>query len=383
MPSRRQLLLGLAALSTTAALPGLSLASLPGSQRLVVVVMRGGLDGLALLPPHGDPRYTASRGRAALPGPGESKGIIDLDGFFGLHPALAPLLPLWKAGELAGVHAMGLPNTERSHFEAQDMLEGGGSSPRAMKTGWLNRALGTLPAASGPPTAVAIGKGVPLILRGEAPVTSIQPDGDTDSDADFLTMVAALYDNDPTLSAALQQGLMSRQMISESTTGRRKSGNRQQARTTGELLAHPEGPRIAVMEVGGFDTHANQRSVLTNRLGRLSDGILGLQEGLGSAWQQTVVVMITEFGRTVAANGTNGTDHGTGAAALLMGGAIAGGRIHSDWPGLTRLHDDRDLKVTTDLRSMLKGVLRDHLAIEDRLIFPDSPPALGGLLKAT
>lgn len=379
MASRRDLLRSLAALTALSALPRLSLASTGAEQRLVVVVLRGGLDGLALLPPHGDPAYSEARGRAALPLPGERGGILDLDGFFGLHPAMAELLPLYAAGELLGLHAVGLPDTQRSHFEAQDMLESGGARPRSLKTGWLNRALsGT--STDSEPAAVAIGQGVPLILRGPATVTSLQPAGAVSSADPFLELVSGLYATDQQLAQALEQGMMARALLEEQETGRR-SGRKQQARATGQLLAHADGPRVAVMEVGGMDTHAGQKAALSTRLRRLTDSILALKEGLGPAWSQTAVVLITEFGRTVAGNGTGGTDHGTASAALLLGGAVAGGRIVSDWPGLTRLHEGRDLSVTMDLRSVLAGILQDHLGLAGPDIFPGAPAALPGLIR--
>jgi uncharacterized protein (DUF1501 family) len=381
MASRRDLLRGLLALSALPALPRLSLASPLTDRRLVVVLLRGGLDGLALLPPHGDPDY-AARGRAALPMPGEPDGILDLDGFFGLHPAMADLMPLAAAGELLGVHAVGLPGTERSHFEAQDMLESGGAHPRALKTGWLGRALGTLPGAGDAPQAVSIGQGVPLILRGPAAVTAISSTDTVLEDEPFLDMVSAMYADDPQLSEALAQSMMARALLADMDGGDR-GGRRRQARSTGQLLARPDGPRVAVLEVGGMDTHAAQASALRTRLGQLTDGILALKEGLGDAWGSSVVVLITEFGRTVAGNGTGGTDHGTGSAALLLGGAVAGGRVVGSWRGLQSLHDGRDLAVTTDLRAVLSGVLRDHLGISDDTIFPDGPPPLGGLIRST
>jgi len=384
MASRRDLLRSLAALSALSALPTLSRsshASTTSDQRLVVVVLRGGLDGLALLPPHGDPAYSDARQRMALPLPGEQGGILDLDGFFGLHPAMADLLPLYAAGEMLGVHAVGLPDTQRSHFDAQDMLESGAGAPHALKTGWLNRALSVAAPHSTSP-AIVIGQSVPLVLRGPAPVTSILAAGSAPSADPFLEMVSGLYTEDRVLSQALEQGLMTQSMLEEQLPGRRGRGAKKQARSTGQLLAHPEGPRVAVMTVGGVDTHASQRATLSTRLRKLTENILALREGLGSAWSETAVVLITEFGRTVSSNGTGGTDHGTASAALLLGGAIAGRRVISDWPGLTRLHEGRDLRVTTDLRSVLAGVLRDHLGLAGSGIFPDAPAALPGLIRA-
>ena len=378
MPTRRQLLMGLSALSASAALPRLSLASTGSEQRLVVIILRGGLDGLALLPPHGDPHYRSARGKVALPMPGSSGGILDLDGFFGLHPAMASLLPMYRSGELLGVHAVGHPNTQRSHFEAQDMLEGGGASARVLKTGWLNRALSSQPKADAS-QAIAIGQGIPLILRGPAEVTSLQPGGHSDATDPFLEMVADLYRTDALLDEALRQSMMTRELLEKS--GGRQRGRKKQLQATGQLLSAADGPRVAVLELGGMDTHAGQKSALNNRLRQLSESLLVLQEALGGAWDQTAVVMITEFGRTVSANGTGGTDHGTGGAALLLGGAIAGGRILSDWPGLQDLHQRRDLRITTDLRSVLGGVLKDHLGITGPDIFPGAPAASSGLIR--
>lgn len=378
MPSRRQLLVGMGTLCALSAVPRLSLASTGGNQRLIVVIVRGGLDGLALLPPHGDRDYATARGKVALPLPGAADGIIDLDGFFGLHPAMAPLLPMYRSVELLGVHAVGLPNTQRSHFEAQDMLESGSADSPMLKTGWLNRALSLLP-SNNELGAVAIGQGIPLILRGPAAATSLQPGERSDATDPFLEMVAELYRSDALLDASLQQSMMTRALLAESNGGKR--GRRKHAHTAGQLLRAAEGPRVAVLELGGMDTHSRQKSTLNTRLRQLAESLLMLQESLQESWSQTAVVVITEFGRTVSSNGTGGTDHGTGAAALLLGGAISGGRVQSDWPGLRDLHQHRDLKITTDLRSVLGGVLKDHLGISGPEIFPGAPPPQTGLIR--
>lgn len=371
--------MGLSALSAASTLPRLSLASTGSQQRLIVIIARGGLDGLALLPPHGDPDYTAARGKIALPMPGSPDGILDLDGFFGLHPAMASLLPMYRSGELLGVHAVGMPNTQRSHFEAQDMLESGSPDARTLRTGWLSRALSLQPSTAAL-EAIAIGQGIPLILRGPAAVTSLQPGGHNDAADPFLDEVAALYRSDAQLDEALRQSMMTRALLEQSGGGR-KRGRRRQAQAAGQLLSDTAGPRVAVLEVGGMDTHTGQKGSLNTRLRQLSESILTLQDSLGSAWDKTAIAVITEFGRTVSSNGTGGTDHGTGAAALLLGGAISGGRVLSDWPGLRDLHQRRDLPITTDLRSVLSGVLKDHLGITGPDIFPGAPAAQAGLIR--
>jgi uncharacterized protein (DUF1501 family) len=396
MLTRRTLLGALAGCAGAIGLPGsVSFASGRDDRRLFVLVLRGGMDGLGALPPWGDPNYRSARGERAMEAPGSEQGMLDLDGHFGLHPALAPLHGLWTAGHLAAVHAVGLPYVERSHFDAQDVLENGTDTPFARKTGWLNRALTDLdPAAA---SAMAMGRTVPLILRGPASVTSADPTREARATSKYLETLSDLYASDPVLGPALADGLKATAMLeahrgetARFERGRGRGDVRRTANIIGSVVAAKEGPRVAVIELSGWDTHANQEGALRRQLDTLANAISGVAEATGDVWDRTAIVAVSEFGRTVRANGTGGTDHGTGGAMILAGGAIAGGQVHSDWPGLGNKHlfEGRDLAQTTDTRSVFKGLLRDHLGVDpqhlEREVFPDSrsAPPLDGLIRS-
>ncbi len=403
MLSRRHALTALAGGLATAILaePCLSLARLPGERRLVVVVLRGGLDGLAAVPPYADPDYRTIRGSLALENPGGADGLIDLDGFFGLHPALGPIEPMYRDGQLLPLHAVASPYRGRSHFDAQDVLENGVTRP-GRRDGWLNRALLAIDPERTRSLGLAIGGSVPLILRGEAPVASWSPSPLPLPDPTLLQQIAALWQEDPLLGPAIAEGLKLREgdmpTMTDGAGRRMRSLNRgkafaELADKAGQLLARTDGPRLAVLECGGWDTHKAQHTGgarLTRQLAFLAKGLLALKASLGTAWNSSAIVIVTEFGRTARPNGTNGTDHGTAGVAFLAGGPIAGGRVHADWPGLKReqLYEDRYLRPTRDLRSWFKGVLRDHLGLDgrslDTAVFPDSHdvPAMDGLFRA-
>lgn len=387
--TRRQILAGAGALLAANGVRA-HVAHAATDQRLIVVILRGALDGLAAAPPYADPDYRAQRGALALADPGRADGALDLDGRFGLHPALGPLHALYRAGEMLVVHATATPYRDRSHFDAQDLLENGTSRPRGAKDGWLNRALAVM--GGDRRLGLAVGQTVPLILRGATAVGSWAPAALLELDADFLLRLAALYGRDPVLGPAIAEGLRS-QAISDDVlgTGSGRIGAMGSGRgplslarvvePVAKLLAAPGGARVAVLEVGGWDTHANQGALggrLANQFRILADGLAPLKPALGPAWRQTAVLCITEFGRTVAINGTGGTDHGTGGVALLLGGGVNGGRVIAEWPGLaTRdLLDGRDLAPTTDTRALLKGVLAQHLGLSsdaiERTVLPDS-----------
>jgi len=361
----------------------LSWAGTGGDQRLVVVIFRGGMDGLSAVVPWADPDYRRARGSVAAPGPGEADGVLDLDGFFGLHPSLAPIQDLWGRGELGFVHASGLAYDERSHFDAQNVLENGGTSPFVLDSGWLNRAAGSLGAAQPP---MAIGRAIPLILRGEAPVTSADPTREVRADEAFFAELADVYKADPALADALDHGLRTQAMLRRHRSavatpqrGRRaRPQTRDVAEIIGSVLAAADGPRIAVLEVGGWDTHTNQQGVLGRQLADVAEALLGFRSGLSEAWPKTAILGLTEFGRTVHGNGTAGTDHGTASVAWLAGGAVVGGTVHGNWPGLAERHlrDGRDLAMTTDLRAVCKGLLEAHLGVDravlEDVVFPGS-----------
>ncbi|HJS31173.1 MAG TPA: DUF1501 domain-containing protein [Alphaproteobacteria bacterium] len=358
-------------------------------RRLVVVVLRGALDGLAAVPAYADPDYRNQRGALALAEPGEAEGALDLDGRFGLHPALGPLHEMYQARELLVVHAVATPYRSRSHFDGQDLLENGTTTPRGASDGWLNRAVALL-GTSDRRLGLAVGQTVPLLLRGAAPVGSYAPQTMPELDGDFLARLAAMYRRDAIFAAAIDEGIKA-QAMSDEVLGEEKRMGRETLRgpaairaiagKVGKLLAAHDGARIAVIETGGWDTHAQQGTIngrLSVSLRSLGEALAALKEGLGASWGQTTIAVITEFGRTVAINGTGGTDHGTAGIAVLLGGAVNGGRVVGQWPGLAQaqLYDGRDLAPTSDLRAVMKGVLADHLELPrdaiDRTVFPAS-----------
>lgn len=369
MPTRRSFLTGLAATSGLLGLPASVLAAPATDKRLVVVLLRGGADGLALVPPHGDPHYARARGELALGPPTDADGVVDLDGFFGLHPALVSLLPFWEAGQLAAVHAAGLPYGGRSHFDAQDLLENGTSSPRGAKDGWLARAVSQIGGE-----AFAIGSSVPLILRGAEGVSSIDPARAFGAEPDFVEEVSTLYSEDPLLGPALEEGLALRGRLPEMSAGssrRRRRGFAPVAAGVGALLQEQGG--VAVIDASGWDTHIRQEGGLTGRLGSLATGLEHLANALAPVWEDTVVAVVTEFGRTVAPNGTGGSDHGTASASLLLGGGVRGGKVYADWPGLRDkdLWEGRDLATTTDLRALFAAMSLHLGARELDRVLPD------------
>ena len=392
-PSRRTLLglVGGGALSL--GLPRVAFAAAPTDNRLVVVILRGAMDGLAAVPPYGEKRYAERRAGLALPLPGEADGILPLAQGFGLHPSLAPILPIWAAGELLIVPATAGGYHTRSHFDAQDLLETGLITRSATLAGWLNRALVELqPQAGTRRLGLAVGSTVPLMLRGSIPVASWEPPDLKPAASGLLAAMTKLYAADPLFGPALADGIKA-QNLSDEVLGSEAGPDGQRAKAlglgpgafrvmaeaAGGLLAAAEGPRIAVLEMGGWDTHSGQGTVkgrLANNLDGLAQGLSQLRSSLGPAWARSVIVCVTEFGRTVAPNGTGGTDHGTASVTLVLGGAVRGGRIAGDWTGLDRLDEDRDLRAATDVRAVLKGVLRDHLGIAsarlDGAVFPDS-----------
>jgi len=405
--TRRRFLVGAGALAASAALPTVLFAKTGGSARLVVVILRGALDGLAAAPPHGDPHYALLHRELAIAAPGAADGALGLDSLFGLHPALQFLHERYLGGELVVFHAVASPYRDRSHFDGQNVLENGLTRPLGTADGWLNRALASLPRGTHQERAVAVSLNVPLILRGDAPVLSKSPLETPDIDEDLVARLADLYSKDDWFSARLSEAVQSEKLINAGggmaasaaagppvVAGKpatdRLSGV---ARMAGTLMHSEEGPEIAVIEASGWDTHANQGGVkgtLAQRLSGLDHALRGLADELGALWEQTAVLVVTEFGRTAAMNGTRGTDHGTGSCAFLAGGAVRGGRVIADWPGLAPnvLLENRDLKPTLDLRSVFKGVLDEHLHLDGKSlatrVFPDSfaAPNLRGLIRA-
>lgn len=390
MLSRRHTLAILGSATLAGSLPsGIAFAAPPTDRRLVVIILRGGLDGLSAVPPYGDPAYISQRGGLALGEPSSNEGALDLDGRFGLHPALEALHAMYRARELIVFHAVATPYRRRSHFDAQDLLENGASLPSGTRDGWLNRAL-SLYDGGETRLGLAVGNTVPLILRGETLVGSFAPRRSMQAGDDFLSRMSALYRADPLLGPAFEEAIRAQEMSDEilgrgmETKGkrvRRAESLPSLARDVGKLLLHPDGARVAVLEAGGWDTHANQ-GVLTGRLANslkgLNDGVQSLKESLMPVWRKTAILVVSEFGRTVRPNGTNGTDHGTAGIAFLAGGGLEGERVITKWPGLAedRLYEGRDLAPTLDLRSVETAITVDHLglptrAVEER-VFPGS-----------
>jgi uncharacterized protein (DUF1501 family) len=394
MTTRRQFLNLAAGAFAVAGLPGAVFAAAPGDRRLVVVLLRGAMDGLAAVPPIGDARYAEKRGGMAI----AASSCVALDHGFALNPGLKVLLPYYQKGELLIVPASGNGYHSRSHFDAQDLMECGLSAKTHETDGWLNRAL-ALVQKGDKRLGLAVGGAVPLLLRGAVPVASWEPEGLHADDSDFMTALASIYARDKLFGPAIQMGMKTQDFSNQVLGDDQPKGPggfgpksfAPLASAAGKLIAASDGPRIAALDMYGWDTHVAQGTDsgrLFENLSGLADGLDGLAQALGPAWKDTVVVAVTEFGRTVAVNGTGGTDHGTASAMFVMGGAVKGGRIYGDWPGLDRLEDDRDLRVATDSRSVIKGVLRDHLGIDARAlgtkVFPDAPalPPGEGIVRA-
>ena len=378
MTNRRTLL--------TSGLSGLSLAMLGGtasfaqgansSGKFVFIILRGAMDGLTAVVPYNDPAYRGFRGAIALDGPGGPNGTLPLSDGFGLHPALKEMHGLWQTGQMSFMHAAASPYRERSHFDAQDLLEAGTAQLTSVRSGWMNRALAMLP--NGPTQeGVAIGRTIPLVLRGPAKATSWAPPLAPESDGDTLARLSDLYAGDAMLLNALAMAIETDRIADGGTmlsgdTGRGRQGTYAPlASAAARILAAPGGPAGAVLSFEGWDTHANQggaQGQLANRLEALDNAIKALRAGLGPVWANTTVVIATEFGRTVRVNGTGGTDHGTGGVSFLLGGAVKGGRMLGDWPGLSRLYEDRDLVPANDVRQLFAQGLTNAWGLDRQAV---------------
>lgn len=381
-------------------------------RKLVVVICRGAMDGLSVSPPIGDPDYAALRGRIAIAPFGRPDGALKLDDTFGLHPALKSVYRLHQAGQARIAPAVATPDRARSHFEAQDVLESGGEAAYGAASGWLNRTL-TVLAPRRKIEALSVGTSAPLILRGPLQAASWSPGGLENKDERLPRILAGLYVHDPLLGPALQAGLETQSMARAATalvqdqaapaavaageskpmTGAQppqiaargaEDGARKIGQTVAKFMSEPDGPQIVAISVDNFDTHANQGAgtgLLAARLGYLDAMLDGLSGGLGPDWRDTVVVVVTEFGRTARVNGTGGTDHGTASTALVLGGGLKRTGIVGDWPTLqpAKLFENRDTAPALDMRSLFKGVLIEHLGVDrravDTVIFPDSRAA--------
>jgi len=407
-PSRRELLLAAGALFAWAYLPKTARAE-GRDPRFLTIVLRGALDGLAAVAPVGDPDWVRLRGDKALLLDGTNPALT-LDGFFALNPAMPELHRLYRAGHATIVHAAATPYRERSHFDGQDVLESGLTKPDATDTGWLNRVLAALEPGgrveANKHQALAVGPVTPLIVRGAAPVMSWTPARLPPAADDTLLRLAELYRHtDPQLARVLEER-MGLAAIAKAggvsmapEKGKLQPGPGAQVRAyfaeaagaAAKFMARPDGPRVGALAFDGWDTHQDEGAVggrLALLLAALDGALAAIEKEMGPAWRETVVTVVTEFGRTARINGTEGTDHGTATVALLAGGALKGGRVIADWPGLkdSDLYEKRDLKPTTDLRAVLKGLLRDHLRVDERTltaqVFPGSDAAapMTGLL---
>jgi uncharacterized protein (DUF1501 family) len=373
-----------------------ALAPQPSSQRkLIVVLLRGAVDGLNVVIPYQDPNYYRLRPAIAIPRPGQPDGAMDLDGYFGLHPALAPLLPFWGAKKLAFVHATGSPDPTRSHFDAQDFMESGTPGRKATPDGWMNRLAGTLTGPATPTRAISVGPVMPRILNGPVPVTNMASGAAAGRPTVLDRPVVAeafsrLYNGQDALSIAYQDGQVSRKEIMSSLEEEMRSADNgaplpngfpDDANRLATLMRRDPRIQLAFLALGGWDTHANEgtgKGQLAGRLAPLGQGLAILAQKLGPSLDDTAIVVMSEFGRTVRQNGNNGTDHGHGNVMWVLGGHVAGGKVHGEWPGLNEgaLYEGRDLAVTTDFRTILANIVARHLALTDAQlsrVFPQMP----------
>jgi uncharacterized protein (DUF1501 family) len=420
-PHRRRALgaltLGGASLLTAPAYSIDAATGAPSDRKLVVVMLRGAIDGLSVVVPHGDAEYRRNRPDLAIAAPGQTDGALALDALFGLHPALAPLEPWWRSGHLGFVHASGSTDPTRSHFDAQDHLETATPGRRSTPDGWLNRTLAALhpgPDRLQQPTrGVNLGPTMPRILSGPAQVAAMPLGGaDRRAPADAAGRSGALdslHQTDAATSMAWQAMRETRQAMAESVTdpaqastmranaGRMDgtgmdagiapgavplTGLAQDAARLGRLMRREASVRVGFLSVGGWDTHTQQGAAqgqLANRMRVLAGGLDGLARGLDDRFSDTVILVMSEFGRTVRQNGTRGTDHGHGNVMWLLGGPVRGARVHGQWPGLegSALHEGRDLAVTTDFRQVIASVLTRHLQLDDRALTQVLPDGAG------
>ena len=352
------------------AAPHLAVAQAATDRRFVFIIQRGAADGLATLAPTGDPDLARVRGAFA----DETAGGLRAGDFFTLHPELGEIGRLFAAREALLAHAVASAYRERSHFDGQNVLETGGRAAYVLRDGWMNRLLGLLPRSEA--RAMAVSATVPMVLRGAREVASYAPSALPDASDDLLARVSALYAQDAPLHAAWMQAMQTRAMAGDLSAGRGQNGAATGA-LAARLLGGADGARLAVIETGGWDTHANQRGRFAFQMRGLDALIAALRSGLGGEWQNTLVLVATEFGRTVAPNGTGGTDHGTGAMAMLLGGSLAGGRVLADWPGLgaAALHEGRDLRPTLALEALVAGAIAGHYSLDPaqtaRTLFPN------------
>ena len=382
-------------------------ADVTGTQRkLIVIMLRGAVDGLNVVAPYGDANYTRLRPTIAVARPGQENGLIDLDGYFGMHPALRPLQDVWQQRRLAFVHASGSPDETRSHFDAQDYLESGTPGRKGTQDGWMNRLTGVMAGPTGPTRAISIGPVLPRILSGNIYTTNIA----AGAAAGMPTLLdrpqiggafAQLYRGQDKLSSMYQEAQNAHKEMMSSMDGEARIANGGAPLPNGfpgdaarlaTLMKNDARIQFAFVPLGGWDTHANQGAgtgQLASRLAPLAQGLAALAHGLGPLFDETTIVVMSEFGRTARQNGNNGTDHGHGNVMWVLGGAVAGGKVFGDWQGVgdAQLHEGRDVPVTTDFRSVLAQIAERHLKLSDRqlqAVFPSMPQQAfrGNLIRA-
>jgi uncharacterized protein (DUF1501 family) len=401
-PSRRELLLASGTLFAWGYVPKLARAE-GRDPRFLTIVLRGALDGLATVAPVGDPNWVSLRGDNALTLEGKTSAL-KLDDFFALNPAMPNLARMFKANEAIIVHAAATSYRERSHFDGQDVLESGAEKPGTTRTGWLNRLLvGLAPGDRVSPNGggvFAVGPVTPLVVRGPAPMLSWSPRRILPASDDTVTRLLDLYRHTDVNFARILEGRMKLAAVAPAGAMEAKPAGQvsgpasgptipqlrayfsEAVGTAAKFLAQPDGPRVGALNLDGWDTHYNEGIAtgwLAQLLGALDAALAAVQDNMGPVWRETVVVLVTEFGRTARINGTDGTDHGTATVMLLAGGALKGGRVIADWPGLkpADLFENRDLKSTIDVRGVLKGLLKDHLRADDRALAADVFPGSG------
>lgn len=361
--------------------PRMAFAKAPISKNILLVMLRGAADGLSMLAPVGDPNLEKIR-----PGIlGDYDGAQKANSFFAIHPAFRSVGEIYSANEALFVHAAATSYRDRSHFDGQNLLETGAATANTKRDGWLNRLIGLMPGDT--PRALAIAPTVPLALRGDQPVSSYAPSALPSASANFIDRVSKLYAADEQLN-----GLWARALETQAMAGDDTLRNLRDAERTGELAAslmrEEDGARIGMLELDGWDTHANQRGAFARQASALDTFLGSYRSAMGQAWSQTLVLVVTEFGRTARFNGTNGTDHGTGSAALMLGGPVSGGRVIADWPGIREqdLYQQRDLRPTIPLEGVLSGAIAEHFTLDPALTFETLFPGrnsapIGSLLK--
>lgn len=380
--------------------PNWATAAEGDAKRLVVVMLPGAADGLNIVVPYADAAYYEARPTIAIAKPGADNGALPLDAHFGLHPALTPLLPLWHEKKLAFIHAAGSPDPTRSHFDAQQYMENGTPGRAATPDGWMNRVLAALPGPRNPTDALSVGATLPYILKGRVAVANLPlgPNASQPMPLDRPEVASAfdrLYAGHDRQSEAYRQGREARtQLVADMASDEQKMADNGAPPAAGypaiagrlaRLIAQDRHIRLVFVSLGGWDTHVrqgNHAGQLAGRLRPLGEGLAALAQGLGQDWTDTVVVVISEFGRTVHENGNGGTDHGHGNVMWVMGGPVNGGKVYGTWPGLAaaQLYQGRDLAVTTDYRHPLSAILKRHLGLDDKAlakIFPDLPAGRG------